>query len=294
MDEGDTAYHVARKYFRLEVQRMIDYVGSDLSTARGARQGYVFHHIAFVPDHSTVMQSYDMWDEDWNADEKRCRTQQKPIGWQIKQEHAQKWNDDDDLQNMMQEWTPAWKYVDLANVMKHTKRYGANRAQRRGMPRHTETMTERKLRDELHTARKQQQRTQVCRRLWQARRTIRAERQRQRRGQVLTHLGQGGLGKRDIMKVPLGLTTTLHNDDGTKTTAQQEIAAKATAYYSALLGPLQYDEAEDTGYGVNMHEFLNGEYDLREWCIGVTSENATAALSRCPSNKTTGRDEITI
>lgn len=149
---------------------MFDCVGSDQRTARRAAHGYVFNHIPFVADHSAVMQAYDMMDEGWNADKQRRRTTQKPIGWQLKEECAEDWTMD--INTKIQEWNPSWKYHDLVNSMMHTKKYGTTRTQRRGRMRPDETMTERKLRGELRTARTQQQRTKVRRRLWQSRRAI--------------------------------------------------------------------------------------------------------------------------
>lgn len=58
---------------------MIDYAGSDQRTVRRATNGYIFNHIPLATDHVALMQSYDMMDEGWNADEKRGRTRQKPI-----------------------------------------------------------------------------------------------------------------------------------------------------------------------------------------------------------------------
>lgn len=151
---------------------MIDYVRSGQRMAKRASQGYVSHHIPFVTDHSAVMQAYDMWDEGWNAGE-----------------HVAEWNAD--INHMMQEWTPVWKYRHLVNPMKYMEKYGMTRAQRRGLARHNETTTEKRARGERHATQTQKHSTQVCRRLWQARCKIRAERQPLRFGQVLTHQDGG-------------------------------------------------------------------------------------------------------
>lgn len=90
------------------------------------------------------MQAYDMWDEKLNAGERRMRTTQKPIAWQWKEEHAEEWAND--VNHMMHEWTPSWKYDDLVNAMNHTKKYGTTRAQRRGRTRRNETTTEHRRR----------------------------------------------------------------------------------------------------------------------------------------------------
>lgn len=168
------------------------------------------------------------------------------------------------INKMMQEWTPAWKYGDLVNTMKHTKKYGTTRAQRRGLARCNETTKGKRGYDTNSTSRKRTSSAQVRRRLWQARHMIRSERQRQRFGQALTHRGQVGRGTRDVTKTPPGLTM-LHNDDGCTTTAQQDIAARATEYYGRLFGPPQDDDNEDTGYGMNLNELLRRLVGVEHW-----------------------------
>lgn len=106
---------------------MIACIGSDQRTARRAGQGYIFDHIPFVTDHSAVMQSYDMWDEKWNAEERRVRTTQDPIGWVLKEEHAESWPND--INTMMDNWNHSWKYGDLVDAVKRMKMHGATRAQ---------------------------------------------------------------------------------------------------------------------------------------------------------------------
>lgn len=64
-----------------------------------------------------------------------------------------------------------------------------------------------------------------------------------------------------MTKTPPGLTT-LYNDDGSKTIAQQDIAAKATEYHRRLVGPPQTDDYDDTGYDMNLRELLTSQCDL--------------------------------
>lgn len=85
----------------------------------------------------------------------------------------------------------------------------------------------------------------------------------------------------------------LYNDDGSKTTAQEDIATKATMYYGELSAPHQNDENEDTGYMMVLSDLLANQYDLWEWNMGVTGEDIKTALERCPRSKTMGRDDIT-
>lgn len=266
---------------------MVDYIGSD----EHDRVTYIFHHIPFVTDHSVVMQSSTCGtrigtptNNDVAAHHKNGRlATQGGARSEMERRHSQH----DAMLDAGLEVQRACHRHATHETMRHdpgaTTRHETSNGDDDGKQR---------LRDELHAARTQQQRTLVRRRLWQARRAIRAERQRQRLGQVLTHLGQGGWGKRDIMKVPPGLTI-LHNDNGAETAAPQEIAQKATEYYNSLFGPVQDDDGEGPGYGANVHELLHSDYNLWEWGIGVTSEHITAALTRCPRNKTTGWGDIT-
>lgn len=84
--------------------------------------------------------SQDEMDERWNAEEKRASTTETPNGWQLKEEHAAEWTHD--INKVMPAWNPCWKYADLVNAIKHTKKYGTMRTQRRGRTRRNETTTE--------------------------------------------------------------------------------------------------------------------------------------------------------
>lgn len=164
-------------------------------------------------------------------------------------------------------------------------------AQRRSRPQGRST-TEQRLRDQLHQATTQENKTKVRRRTWEERRRIQTEKARHRMGRVLANLRQGGWGKKDLSTNMTGMTTQNH-DDGSITTTTKDIAAAATRYYGGLFVPMSTDDdARNYGYDQNLKHFINQHFDLWEYDMAITAEIVFDAACACPRNKTTGRDRL--
>lgn len=143
------------------------------------------------------------------------------------------------------------------------------------------------LRDKLHTATTENERTKVRRQLWDERRRIQNEKARQRMTHVLSNLSQGGWGTRALAARMTGMTT-LKNDDGTTTTTTRDIVRAATTYYSDVFAPTTtIDDDNDCGYGCTVNELIDTSYDLWEHDIAITANMIFDATRTCPRNKTT-------
>lgn len=170
-----TRKHEQRRYtwqghiFGQLTKRMIDYVGSDRRTAGRARGGGLRRHLGFPMDHFAVGQTYDLRGTHWNAGERATRQPPKPIGWQLRDDKTQSWVDL--LSNELEKWNPNWTTKQLTDLLSSAVPYGCTRAQRRSVPTRTST-TENDLRDRLHKAATQDERTKIRRRLWEERRRI--------------------------------------------------------------------------------------------------------------------------
>lgn len=128
-------------------RRLIDYMGCDVFSAQRAVQGHVLRHLGFTTDHAAIGETYDMTTMGMNASTKKTRRPPKPIGWQIREDAAQQWNEG--LQRMAEKRDPSWGYAELCDELKKMAPCGTSRAQRHSAgPRPRNTLEE-ALRDNL-------------------------------------------------------------------------------------------------------------------------------------------------
>lgn len=194
-----------------------------------------------------------------------------------------------DINDMTERWHPGLNYAGIVAQMQKTTKCGATRAQQNSRDAARRRPTEIGLRERLHAARAQQERTETKRQLWTACRQIGTERQGLRLTQVLGDPGKGGWGKQNTIAAPQGSGATgkRRQNGGRRLTRDEDVSTQATMYSVALLSPQVSDDTEETGYACNLNQLRQAQYDLWEYTVLVSADMvyATAELPQQQDHK---------